>query len=459
MHIPDWVSDAVFYQIFPERFYNGNPANDPTGTEPWGGKPTRENFFGGDLEGIIYKLDYVAKMGFNALYLNPIFTAGTNHKYDTHDYFTIDPTFGDDATFDRLIKEAHARGIKVVLDGVFNHCGDGFAPFLDVKKNGTESKYCDWFYVYNYPIRSSPYPNYASCGGAYYLPRLNTHNPKVEAFIHKVACYWLERGIDGWRLDVPYEIHPDFWRRFRKVVKERYPDAYLVGEEWRDPSNFLKGDTLDGTMHYGLRSLVFDFLVSNALTGEAFSRALETLKSQLPKGSEKGMLTLLGSHDTARLLTVCKEDTDLAVLLYAFLLTMPGAPMIYYGDENGMFGDNDPDCRRTMVWDESKWNHTIRDSVSRLLELRKSYTCLRNGKFETVFANDRVYAYSRSEQDQQLLIVLNNTRVPRCLSIPVTWPNGTKVKDLLCHEDFIVQNQQVTFDPLTPRRAWILLPY
>ena len=236
--IPDWVPDAVFYQIFPERFYNGDPSNDPPGTEAWGGVPTRENFFGGDLAGITQKLDYIADLGCNALYLNPIFKAGTNHKYDTHDYFQIDPVFGDDAAFDTLIREAHAKGIRVVLDGVFNHCGDSFASFQDVLEHGVNSPYKDWFDVYAFPIQQEPLPNYATCGGAHYLPRLNAHHPDVEAFIHKVALYWLARGIDGWRLDVPYEVHTDFWRRFRETVKATYPDAYLVAEEWRDPSAF-----------------------------------------------------------------------------------------------------------------------------------------------------------------------------------------------------------------------------
>ena len=208
MTIPGWVPDAVFYQIFPERFRNGDLGNDPPGTEPWGGAPTRENFFGGDLEGVIQGLDYIREMGFNVLYLNPIFKAATNHKYDTHDYFQIDPAFGDDATFDRLIREAHARGVRVVLDGVFNHCGEGFGPFQDVKDRGPESAYLGWFDVYSFPLQTEPHPNYATCGGAYYLPRLNARNPEVEAFVHEVALYWLGRGIDGWRLDVPYEIHP-----------------------------------------------------------------------------------------------------------------------------------------------------------------------------------------------------------------------------------------------------------
>ena len=456
--IPDWVPDAVFYQVFPERFANGDRRNDPPGTEPWGGVPTRENFFGGDLEGVIGKLDYVKDLGCNALYLNPIFGAGTNHKYDTHDYFRVDPAFGDDATFDRLVRAAHARGIRVVLDGVFNHCGDGFGPFRDLVENGEASRYRDWFTPYSLPLTTEPFPNYATCGGAHYLPRLNTRNPEVEAFVHEVALFWLGRGIDGWRCDVPYEIHTDFWRRFRTVVKARYPDAYLVAEEWRDPGAFVQGDTFDGATHYGLRGLAFDFLLTNALTGDAFGRALEHLMGRLPPGSEFGMLTLLGSHDTERVLTVCREDTDAALLLFTLLLTMPGAPLIYYGDENGMLGENDPDCRRPMAWDEAEWNHAVRNPVKKLIALRHASPCLRRGSVKVVFAEDRVVVLERAWQGQTALVVLNNSRVPRHLSVPVPYRSGTVLRDGLCGDTLTVQDARLQFDAMTPRRAWVLQP-
>lgn len=458
MQIPEWVPEAVFYQIFPERFANGNPANDPPGTEPWGGIPTRENFFGGDLEGVIQKLDYVKDLGCNAIYLNPIFKARTNHRYDTQDYFQIDPALGDDATFDQLVKEAHRKGIRIVLDGVFNHCGSAFAPFQDVLEKGSRSKYVGWFDIYDFPIITEPFPNYATCGGAHYLPRLNTHNPEVEAFIHQVALYWLGRGIDGWRLDVPYEIHTDFWKRFRRAVKRDFPDAYLVAEEWRDASSFLQGDTFDGAMHYLLKNLGFDFLANNALTGEAFNRGLETMFRQLPKNAEYGMLTLLGSHDTARVLTACGGDVDTVRLLYTYLFTMPGAPMIYYGDENGMEGENDPDCRRPMIWQEECWNIPLRSHLKRLIEIRHRCSNLRCGEVEPAFTNDRVATYYRTFQGERSLVILNNTKVARHLVVPTSWQDGTTLVDQLCGEIFTVQDGALKFDPLRPRNGWILRP-
>lgn len=458
MLIPDWVPDAVFYQVFPERFRNGDAANDPPGCEPWGNAPTRENYFGGDLAGLIEKLDYIADMGFNALYLNPIFRAGTNHKYDTHDYFTIDPAFGDDAIFDQLVKEAHARKVRIVLDGVFNHCGLGFAPFQDLLAHGVSSPYRDWFSPYELPLQLEPIPNYATCGGAYYLPRLNTANPKVEEYVHRVALHWLERGIDGWRLDVPYEVDTSFWRRFRTVVKARFPNAYLLAEEWRDPSEFLQGDTFDGAMHYLLRGLALDFVTKNALTGEAFGRGLDALSRQLPQGSGAGMLTLLGSHDTARILTECGAKVDQAVLLHAFLLTMPGAPSIYYGDENGMEGDNDPDCRRPMVWEEPAWRPMMRAAITRLIELRHKHACLRRGSVRTAFANDRVYAYYRELGDERALVVLNNTAVARELDLPTDFAHSTRLRDALAGETLEIEDGRLRFRPLQPRRAYVFLP-
>ena len=453
---PDWVADAVFYQIFPERFCNGDTHNDPPGTEAWGGVPTRENFFGGDLAGITKKLDYIVDLGCNALYLNPIFKAGTNHKYDTHDYFAIDPAFGDDAAFDALIREAHVRGIRVVLDGVFNHCGDGFIPFQDVIEQGEASSYKDWFDIYSFPVTPQPFPNYATCGGAHYLPRLNIKNPEVEAFIHKVALYWLGRGIDGWRLDVPYEIGTDFWRRFRKVVKADYPKAYLVAEEWRDPTAFLQGDTFDGATHYLLRNLAFDFLVTNALTGDAFMRGLEALLKHIPERAWCSMLTLLGSHDTERVLTVCRGDKDTLILLYTFLLTMPGAPLIYYGDENGMTGENDPGCRKTMVWDAEHWDGCIRRPLKALLEARRNVATLRRGELELAFSNDRVTCYYRVLGQERELVILNNSRVPRNLNIPVSFCEGAVLQDRLGGDTFIVRDGKLYFESLPPRQARIL---
>ena len=454
--MPSWVEDAVFYQIFPERFRNGDSTNDPLGTEPWGAVPTRENFFGGDLRGVIDGLDYLQDLGVTALYLNPIFLAGTNHKYDTQDYFRIDPAFGDDATFDALVGEVHARGMRLVLDGVFNHCGDGFGPFQDLLRHGAASRYQGWFTPYAFPLVQAPHPNYGTCGNCAYLPRLNTHNPEVEAFVQRVALHWLERGIDGWRLDVPYEVHTEFWVRFRKVVKARFPDAYLVAEEWRDPRALIRGDTFDGAMHYRLRDLSFDFIVKNALTADAFARALDTLRERVPETVERGMLTLLGSHDTARVLTECGGDVTSVKLLYTLLFTYPGAPMIYYGDENGMQGANDPDCRRPMEWDDHRWNGEVRAHLKALILARREREELRRGAFQMLYAEDRLIVYARTGFQATTVVLLNNTYVERSVQLPLPFVDGTVLNDDQRGERHVMHSGLLHLD-LLPARSHLLL--
>ncbi len=238
-------------------------------------------------------------------------------------------------------------------------------------------------------------------------------------------------------------------------MKEQYPDAYLVAEEWRDPSAFLQGDSFDGATHYGLRGLAFDFSLTNALTGDAFARGLRTLHQQMPKGSEFGMLTLLGSHDTARLLTVCDEDTSAASLLYTLLFTLPGAPLVYYGDENGMTGENDPGCRKPMVWEEEQWNGPLRAHLHKLIELRRRHSCLRHGHLETVWSNDRAVAYVRGHGEDQVLVILNNTRAPRQLVLPSPFPEGVRLKDELCGYELETRDGTIRLDA-TPCHAWVL---
>ena len=226
---PAWAKDAVFYQIFPDRFANGLTANDPDGTEPWGGKPTYTNFFGGDLEGIRKHLDHLQSLGVTALYLNPIFQSPSNHKYDTTDYLRIDPAFGDEATFRALVADVHARGMRIILDGVFNHTGDQFAGFREAARTGPSSPYWNWYNFYGFPVVQQPKPNYDSWWGFATLPKLNYRNEAVRNYIlDTVVPHWTRMGIDGWRLDVPNEIsEPGFWEAFRSKVPVSYTHLTL----------------------------------------------------------------------------------------------------------------------------------------------------------------------------------------------------------------------------------------
>ncbi len=405
-HPLEWVADAVFYQIFPERFCNGEPANDPPGVVPWNDLPTRENFFGGDLRGILARLDYLQDLGVTALYLNPIFRAGTNHRYDTWDYFQVDPALGDAALLKELVEAAHRRGMRLILDGVFNHCGEGFAPFQDVCEKGAASQFADWFLVHSFPLQKEPL-SYATCGGAPYLPKLNASYRPVQEYLFKVARYWLEEaGIDGWRLDVPFKVPFAFWREFRRVVKAANPAAYLVGEVWREAAPWLEGDTFDGVTNYRLRELILDYCLTNVLDGEDFGFEVHMLRrAQGPLAAN--MLNLLGSHDTARIFTLLKGDLERLRIALTFLMTVPGAPLVYYGDEVGLLGEADPDCRRTMPWEEARWDTRVLSLYKELIALRRSHPAFRHGEVETLAAFNGIYAYRRSFGEDEAIVVLN----------------------------------------------------
>lgn len=416
---PGWLADAVFYQIFVDRFCNGDPSNDPPQVRPWGDLPNRENFFGGDLMGIFKRLDYLEDLGVNALYLNPIFTAQTNHKYDTWDYFSVDPAFGDHDQLKSLVKECHRREMRVILDGVFNHCGLGFFAFQDLARNGPASPYAGWFKVFSYPIRSGEL-TYMACGNAHYLPKLNLRYRPVQEYILKVARYWLEEAdIDGWRLDVPFKVPFEFWREFRQVVKSIKPQAYLLGEVWREAAPWVQGDMFDGTTNYRLRELVLDYVGGETLDAEDF--AFETLLLRQSHGLACcAMLNLLGSHDTPRILTLLQGDLARLKIALTFLFTIPGAPLIYYGDEVGMSGGNDPDCRRPMVWERAGQNSQVFDWVQKLVALRKQHPALRYGESETLLTFDGVYLYRQRYKEDEVLVFLNPRRAVSGMKVQVT---------------------------------------
>ena len=411
-HTPDWVKHAVFYQIFPDRFANGDPSNDPASVQPWGTPPTPYNFMGGDLQGILQKLDYLQDLGVDAIYLNPIFQATSNHRYNTYDYFRIDPKLGTAEDFQNLLEEAHRRGMRLILDGVFNHCGRGFYPFHDVVENGEHSPYVGWFHVKKFPIH--PYDgrkkaNYESWWGIRSLPKFNTDNPQVRQFLLSVARYWIEQGADGWRLDVPNEIDdPTFWREFRQVVKSVNPDAYIVGEIWKDAKRWLQGDQFDAVMNYPLRDLCVEFIAKRSISAPAFANRLLRLLRRYPTEATQAQLNLLGSHDTPRWLTVCGGDVRRAMLGYTILFTLPGAPCIYYGDEIGMEGEADPHCRACFEWDRRKWNRRLYQHVRQMVALRRNSAALRTGRFDMLFAQGDVLAYARWDDTDLFIVVINN---------------------------------------------------
>jgi glycosidase len=288
----------------------------------------------------------------------------------------IDHRLGDLGDFRRLVAAAHERGLRVVLDAVFNHTGEGHWAFRHVHAYGASSPYVNWYSIDSLPIRRDPTPNYATFGDCPYLPKLNHQNPEVREYLFAVAKRWLEEGIDGWRLDVPFELNKDFWREFRTVVKGANPDAYIVGEVWELATEWLQGDLCDGTMNYPLRTAILHFAGGQS-TPEQFGADLRVVADATPVWARPGMMNLLGSHDTERLANSLNGDSFAVRVAVALLLTSPGAPLIYYGDEIGLSGGPDPDNRRCMDWDTSRWDTGLLSWHQALLTARRGRAELR----------------------------------------------------------------------------------
>ncbi|MDK2931998.1 MAG: cyclomaltodextrinase / maltogenic alpha-amylase / neopullulanase [Bacillota bacterium] len=414
---PDWAQDAIVYQVFVERFANGDPTNDPPGVEPWGATPTRTSFFGGDLQGIIDHLDHLARLGVSCLYLTPIFESPTNHKYDTTDYYRIDPHFGDEELARRLVDECHMRGIRVILDAVFNHSGFDFFAFQDVLENGEKSPYFHWFRVWKTPIETRPRATYETFGtNLWRMPKLATDNPEVQDYLLGVAEHWTRTlGIDGWRLDVGDEVDPRFWRRFRERVRAINPDALIVGEVLHDAPAFVRGDQMDCYMNYPWRDLVVDFFAKRRISPKEFADGLASLRMRYRRQVDRAMWNLIDSHDRERFLTACGGDRRRMLLATTFQFMYTGTPYIYYGDEVGMEGEHDPDCRRCMPWDRSEWDREMLNHYRTLARLRRRYRALRRGEYATLVAGSSVgelFAFARWDANSCVVVLMNNTEEP-----------------------------------------------
>ncbi len=445
---PDWVKDAIFYQIFPDRFSKSMRVEKPHNLEPWDSPPTTFGFKGGDLVGIANHLDYLHELGITAIYFCPIFQSTANHRYHTHDYFQVDPVLGGNAAFQALLEAAHAREIRVVLDGVFNHASRGFLQFNHALENGAASPYLDWFTFEDFPVRAyNGDPNYTAWFNLPALPKLNYANPQVRGFTLRVAEPWIRAGLDGWRLDVPEEIDDDdFWREFRTRVKAINPEAYIVGEIWHRADRWLAGDMFDAVMNYQFTRACLSFFVDHndaslALTqpgsyGEvgpidapAFAAMLDETLHWYPPEITFAQMNLLNSHDTARFLTIAGGDTGALKLAWLALFTFPGAPMIYYGDEVGMEGGQDPDSRRAMLWDSACWDRDLLETAKKLAALRQKYAALRRGEFVNLHAEGKVVAYARQTPGQALVIAINAGAQDAVFDLPVGQPAARLIEE------------------------------
>ena len=386
--VPQWAANKVVYQIFPSRF----AATQPVDKKLWYKAPiTPMDDLHGNLRGIIEHLDYIKDLGIDVVYLTPIFKSNSCHKYDTIDYYQVDPSFGTTEDLKELVQKSHERGMKVVLDAVYNHTGREFFAFQDILEKGEKSKYLDWYFIDELPPRGEwgEIPNFKCFGYYGGMPKLNLKNPEVEKYITDVACYWVkECDIDGWRLDVGDEISHFFWKNFRKAIKAVKKDMLIIGEIWHYAGDFLEGDEWDTVMNYPFYLNLIDLLADEKINVSQFVQNLGYLKGRLNKKCYPLMWNLIDSHDTARFLHLCNDNKKKQHLAAAFQLLLPGMPMVYYGDEYAMPGANDPDCRRGMYWDEEYQDKEMYNWYKKLMQVRKTHACIVEGEMIETIAND-----------------------------------------------------------------------
>ena len=414
--VVDWMRDAVFYQIFVERFAMGNGKKDTDYINmAWDDKPTPKSFAGGDLRGIIEKIDYLKDLGISALYLTPIFRSVSNHKYDIIDYMEIDPQFGTKEDLNELVTQAHQNGIRIVLDAVFNHCSMELVQFQDVLKKGRASEYYDWFLIDgDYPDpEQMNYECFASCN---YMPKLNTANEEVQNFLLDIAVYWIrEFDIDGWRLDVSDEVSHDFWRRFRKVIKGEKADAVIIGENWHDAYPYLMGDQYDSIMNYAFTKACLDYFARENFTAAQMAEKLNSLLMRNSGQVNQMMLNLLDSHDTHRFFTETGCDKDKLLAAVALEMTYQGAPCLYYGTEICLEGGYDPDSRRCFDWEEPHWDKAVLEKIKKLISLHKCDE-MRYGTIKICSQND-LLMIERDYNDTSICLYINMTEQEKEIAV------------------------------------------
>lgn len=482
--VPEWADNAVYYYIFPERFRNGDHANDPTPGKDsyldievefhsnWNDKPWvpdsrdgyegddaayNNDFFGGDLAGVIEKLDYMADLGINTIYFNPLFEAPSNHKYDTSDYMNIDNNFGDNALFAKLVKEAAARNIRVIMDTSLNHTGSdslyfdryGKFPGEGAFEDGVinpDSPYASWYQFY--PENTELTDQYLGWVGESTLPEL-VESAGWKNFAYRnsdsISKFWLDMGIDGWRMDVAPWVSDEFWREWRTEVKAKNPDAITVAETWFDASKYFLGDTFDSTMNYIFRNTVLDY----AAGGDAatlYNSNMEMMRENYPAPAFYALMNLLSTHDAARALyqfgyldettapatiATAKQRLKLAVL---FQMTYPGSPAIFYGDEVGLTGGTDPFNRGTYPWaDEGgQPDSALFADFQEMIKVRKDNPVLRDGSIDKpAYIDQNVIVLVRENQTTKALVVLNNSTEAKSISFTLPASLAGNYKDAL----------------------------
>lgn len=442
--MPEWARGCVGYQIFPDRFRRAaNPA-DTEPVEPWTSDRVQNEYrFGGNLRGVIEAVPYLKELGVTLLYSTPMFLSDTSHRYNTFDYFQIDPLLGTEEDLRELCDLLHENGMHLVMDGVFNHCGLEFAPFKDALAKGRESEYYDWFF-----FDENQTHGYHTFGDWRYMPKLNLANEQCAEYFLSVGRYWLEKcHIDGWRLDVSPEVWPDFWRSYKKMMRKANPDSLMIAECWDDSREWLtQGDMFDSTMHYVLSRAIWARFCRHDISTQAFDWAVNRAAMLYPQRVQEVLWTFLGSHDTQRLRTRAGGDVNMLYGASFFQFTYLGAPIIYYGDELGMEGGDDPYCRFPMRWDDVEGN-PVHEHFRRLAHMRAAVPALRVGSFRTWAARSGgLYAYLRQTDEQTVLCAVNTFQQPivERLELPEAFCGLGELHDLYSGQVIPVENGAVT---------------
>jgi cyclomaltodextrinase / maltogenic alpha-amylase / neopullulanase len=425
MAFPQWPRGAVVYQIFADRFENGSKANDPSGTGSWDSAPTYNSWSGGDAAGVVKRIPYLKDLGVQAIYFNPVFDSPSNHRYDTTNYRLIDRRFGSNQEFIDLTQKLESQGIRTVLDGVFNHTSTDFFTFRSLLQQQQQSPYQDWHFVRSWPVTLQGRPTYEAWNGFGAMPKVNlSHGPAREHMFGAVD-FWNKRArVHGWRLDVAGEVQVDFWREFRTRLKRDNPQSWVVGEVWTDGAPWLGGDQWDSIMGYQFRDAAIKFIAKGKGTASETLGSLLTVFGSVAPPVGHSLMNLLGSHDTPRWLRECGGSRELAHLGAILLLTWPGAPSIYYGDELLMDGGQDPDNRRGMTWERAKASPTL-GLYRRLIQLRRSTPALRTGDPVALGAWDdrQTLAFGRSQGSSRTVVAINRSNSAQTVSIslPPSW--------------------------------------
>mgnify|MGYP004506853745 FL=1 len=408
---PEWVKKAVIYNIFPDSFASSKNFISGRGSVKEYNGIKVNGKLGGTICGITDNVSYLRNLGVNAIYINPIFTAGEYHKYDLIDYFHIDPCFGTDEDFLKLVDVFHKNGIRVIIDGVFNHCGWKFFAFEDVVKNGEKSKYRDWFYGLQFPVvrpsNGEDYPNYECFGYERLMPKLNTANKEVQDYFCNVGTYWIEKfHIDGWRLDVASEINDKFWMAFRDAVKKANSEAVLIGEIWESAGHWLDGKMFDSAMNYDFRKHCRRFFAEESIDAAEFDSRVTDMRMRYRTQTVFSQLNVLDSHDVSRFLSLCGENREKYKLAIVFQMCFPGMPSVFYGDELGVTGISEDEYRQKMPWGKKD---ELQKFFEKMIGLRLTHKALTEGSYHTLTAEKtgRMYGFERSYEKEHIRIYLN----------------------------------------------------